>query len=107
LADEAGVLPLLADGQRKLIIMNEGDGRLVLLADDLHAGRHRGRESAEATNFAGSLDQSTMSIFSGPRFSITARTLAPPGPMNAPSGLTPSVFARTAILRASARPRAQ
>ena len=39
-----------------------------------------------------------MSIFSGPRFSITARTRAPPGPISAPFGFTPSVLALTAIL---------
>ena len=41
---ETRVLAFLADGQRQLIVMDEGDGGLVLLADDLHAGGDGGRQ---------------------------------------------------------------
>lgn len=43
-------------------------------------------DSAAATNFAGSADQSTISIFSGPRFSMTARTRLRRGRSARPSG---------------------
>ena len=41
LRGETGVLPFLADGERQLVVMDERDGGLVLLTDDLHIRRNR------------------------------------------------------------------
>ena len=53
--------------------------------------------SAEATNVAGSSDQSTMSIFSPCSSLMTLRTRCPIGPMQEPLALRPGTDVRTAI----------
>ncbi len=95
---EAGVLALLADRQRQLVVGHDHPGGPGREVDDLDAATPGPATARAPTISAGSSDQSTMSIFSPCSSFITLRTRWPIGPMHEPLALTPGTVVRTAIL---------
>ena len=95
---EPGVLALLADRQRQLVVGHDDPGRAARPGRRSRPRCTLAGDSASPTNSAGSSDQSTMSIFS-PCSSVIDRS--DPGAHRAdaaPLALTPGAVERTAIL---------